>query len=94
MTGLCHKKYLKLTPPTEDDSRSAQIRILDALSDITEPVQFSMKALRQLSSVCASADWKITVSLSWDGCKWLITNLEAGDTASNLYGLADRKSVV
>lgn len=88
MTGLCHKKYLKLTPPTEDDSRSAQIRILDALSDITEPVQFSMKALRQLSSVCASADWKITVSLSWDGCKWLITNLEAGDTASNLYGLA------
>lgn len=47
-----------------------------------------MKALRQLSSVCASADWKITVSLSWDGCKWLITNLEAGDTASNLYGLA------
>ena len=49
MTGLCHKKYLKLTPPTEEDSRSAQVRILDELSDITDPVQFSMKALRQLS---------------------------------------------
>lgn len=28
MTGLCRKEYLELIPPTEDDSRSAQVRIL------------------------------------------------------------------
>lgn len=88
MTGLCRKEYLELIPPTEDDSRSAQVRIFDALAKLKEPIQFSVKSLRQLSAICQTADWKITVSLSWDGSRWLITNLEAGDTTSVLYGLA------
>ena len=88
MTGLCRKEYLELIPPTEDDSRSAQVRVSDALAKLNEPIHFSVKSLRQLSAVCQTADWKITVSLSWDGSRWLITNLEAGDTTSVLYGLA------
>lgn len=64
MTGLCRKEYLELIPPTEDDSRSAQVRIFDALAKLKEPIQFSVKSLRQLSAICQTADWKITVSLS------------------------------
>ena len=48
MTGLCRKEYLELIPPTEDDSRSAQVRIFDALAKLKEPIQFSVKSLRQL----------------------------------------------
>ena len=42
MTGLCRKEYLELIPPTEDDSRSAQVRIFDALAKLKEPIQFSL----------------------------------------------------
>ena len=51
MTGLCRKEYLELIPPTEDDSRSAQVRIFDALAKLKEPIQFSVKSLRQLSAI-------------------------------------------
>ena len=40
MTGLCRKEYLELIPPTEDDSRSAQVRVSDALAKLNEHTIF------------------------------------------------------
>ena len=46
--GISRKIYLELEPPTEEDSRSGQIRILDALKEQGIEGKMSLKAMRQL----------------------------------------------
>lgn len=76
--GLSLKLYLQLTPPTEEDSRSCQQRILDALLAEGIFARLSAAVLRSLYPVCGEADWKVTVSLAWDGLQWVAVKLEKG----------------
>lgn len=86
--GISHKEYLVLPAPSEDDSRSDQRRVLDALDELGYPACFSLFALRQLSAVCPRADWRITAALAWDGACWVVAALSAGDTTAQHYGYA------
>ena len=89
--GWSRKIFLCPDEPTEDDFRPDTERILDELrkSGIpdSEPVRFSLKALRSLYPLCPDAGWKFTVTLAYDGRGWEITRLEAGDTTTAHYGL-------
>ena len=90
MRGLSRKLYLDLSVPTEEDQRSDQQRILEALSaeGVKEGVHIPVRMLRQLYPLLDRAGWKITVSLSWNGEKWELVDIESGDTARQHYGLA------
>lgn len=44
--------------------------------------------MRKLHPLCERAAWKLTASLAWDGCRWEVAALEAGDTSRHHYGLA------
>lgn len=86
--GISKKIYLELDPPTEEDSRSGQNRILDALKEQGIEGKMSLKAIRQLYPICEEAEWKITVSLAWNGQIWEAVRLEAGDRTGEHYGMA------
>lgn len=88
MEGLSKKIYLELEIPTEEDSRSYQQRILDALEKFGVPAKMTLKVMRKLYPLCDSAQWKVTASLAWDGQGWLVVELEQGNTTENHYGLA------
>ncbi|MGI6057078.1 MAG: ASKHA domain-containing protein [Bilifractor sp.] len=87
-SGLSRKIFLKMNPPSEEDSRSSQTRILDALRTAGVSASFSAAALRQLYPLCDNAGWRVTASLGWNGTIWEILMLEAGDTEKSHYGLA------
>ncbi len=87
MNGLSHKIYLELTPPSPDDSVSDQMRIARALKEKWGEVVFPLSILRSLYPLCARADWRVTVTLGWDGSRWVIIRLEPGNTAASHYGL-------
>ena len=82
LNGISKKIYLTLIPPTEEDSRSYQVRIMDSLADQGLETRMSLSVMRKLYPLCDTSDWKITVSLAWDGVCWEIVNAEAGDTSN------------
>ncbi len=86
--GVTQKQYLELVPPTEEDARSSQMRILDALKEKGITASFTLPALQKLYPICDEADYNITVSLAWNGSIWQAVDLEAGDTAAEHYGYA------
>jgi len=88
MKRMSEKVYLQLPAPTEEDFRSSAQRITDALAAQYGKVRVPVQTLRKLYPLCQKADWKITVSLSWDGDGWVLVNVEAGDTAHRHWGLA------
>lgn len=88
MEGISKKIYLELEPPTEEDSRSGQARIMDALKERGLDTVMDIRVMRKLYPLCEDADWKVTVSLAWDGYRWVMTDLEAGDTGKRHFGLA------
>ena len=90
MEGLSKKIYLELSAPTEEDSRSDQQRILEALSaeGIEEQVHMPVHILRMIYPLVENAKWKITVSLGWNGENWEILDIEAGNQTGHHYGLA------
>lgn len=88
MKPMSVKIYLQLDAPTEEDFRSSDRRIKDALQDVYGDVTAPVRTLRKLYPLCQKADWKITVTLSRDGSGWQLVNVEAGDTTGKHYGLA------
>ena len=68
--GITQKQYLGLVPPTEEDARSSQMRILDALKEKGITASFTLPALQKLYPICDEADYNITVSLAWNGSIW------------------------
>ena len=88
MEGISKKLYLELTAPTENDSRSDKRRIEDALAEQGIKAILPLKSMRKLYPLCERAEWKITVSLAWDGENWKIVRLEEGDTTNRHYGYA------
>lgn len=85
--GITQKQYLGLVPPTEEDARSSQMRILDALKEKGITASFTLPALQKLYPICDEADYNITVSLAWNGSIWQAVDLEAGDTAAEHYAM-------
>ena len=85
MRGLSRKLYLDLSVPTEEDQRSDQQRILEALSaeGVKEEVHIPVRMLRQLYPLLDRAGWKITVSLSWNGEKWELVDIESCQVLSD-----------
>lgn len=88
MKSMSAKRYLCLTPPTEEDFRSSAQRITDSLREDYGAVTVPVQTLRKLYPLCQKADWKITVTLSRDGSAWRLVHVEAGDTTGAHYGLA------
>lgn len=92
--ALSKKIYLELDPPTEEDSRSYQKRVLDGLKELGIRAQFSLGVLRTLYPVCDRAGWRVTVSLAYGGMNvgdhelWSVVKVEEGDTTREHYGLA------
>ena len=50
--GITQKQYLELVPPTEEDARSSQMRILDALKEKGITASFTLPALQKLYPIC------------------------------------------
>ena len=73
--GITQKQYLGLVPPTEEDARSSQMRILDALKEKGITASFTLPALQKLYPICDEADYNITVSLAWNGSIWQVVDL-------------------
>ena len=44
--GITQKQYLGLVPPTEEDARSSQMRILDALKEKGITASFTLQRCR------------------------------------------------
>ena len=88
MDGLSRKIYLELPAPSEEDSVSAQQRILRALPAEFSGTKLDLGLLRKLDPLCSRAGWEITRSLAWDGECFHGVNAEAGNTAHCHYGIA------
>ena len=89
MAGLSEKVYLCLSMPTDEDSRSDQVRITQALQALGYTnITFSLPALQGLYPLCRNSDYKITVLLVKRELDWIVTGVQAGDTTAAHYGLA------
>ena len=88
MGPLSEKRYLMLDMPAEEDARSDQRRLLDALTPEFGPVEIPLGQLRRLYPLCRAAEGKVTAALAWDGARWRLTDLERGDASAWHYGLA------
>ena len=88
MKHMSEKIYLQLNGPTEEDFRSSAQRITDALQADYGQVRVPVQTLRKLYPMCQKAQWKITVTMAWDGDGWVLINAEPGDTSARHYGLA------
>ena len=88
--GLTQKIYLELNAPTEEDSVSYQLRILNALKEQGIAAHMSLGVLRSLYPLCDRAGWKLTVSLalaSRTACDYEGTMLQ-GDVALEDAGVS------
>ena len=89
MAALSEKIYLQLDMPTDEDSRSDQLRIRQALQALGyTDVTFSLPVLRKLYPLCRESNYHITVSLVARELDWAVTCVEPGDTRHKHYGLA------
>ena len=89
MQALSEKVYLQLDMPTDDDSRSDQIRIRQGLEALGyENVAFPLHVLAGLYPMCRDSGYQITVSLVRRELDWVVTQVEPGDTRQQHYGLA------
>ena len=89
MDSFSRKEYLSLKMPTEEVAVSDHRRIELALNTLGyEPVCFPVKILRKLYPLCRNAGFDITVTLVHRENNWVVTDVEAGDTTAQHYGLA------
>jgi len=89
MNGLSEKIYLKLQLPSEEYPSSDQKRILSALNALGyDNVHIPLPVLQKLYPLCRSTQFQVTVTLVCRDTDWVLTDLEAGDTTGQHYGLA------
>lgn len=89
MQNFSEKVFLTIEPPTEEDTRSNQERILQALSDCGYPnTKMPLKVLQSFYTVCQEAEYHVTATLVYQEDGWMITAIEPGDTRHIHYGLA------
>ncbi len=89
MKGMCEKIYLEMNPPTEEDARSDQLRLTQALAEQGyTPVRLTLRALRRLHGACLKGGYHITVSLVQTENEWTLATVENGDATGRCFGLA------
>lgn len=89
MKGFSRKEYLSLKMPTEEIPVSDQKRIELALHTLGyEHITFPLKVLRKLYPLCRDAGFDITVTMVQRELDWIVTDVAAGDTTAQHYGLA------
>ena len=86
--GISKKQVLKLSAPTEEDNRSDQVRILEALKERGYPARMTQTVLRKLYAACSEGEYEVTASLAWNGGEWYVVDLEPLDTTEKHYGIA------
>ena len=89
MEAISKKIFLSLKMPDEHAPISDAARIKLALDSLGyNPVSIPLSALKILYPLCRNADFDITVTMvrrEWD---WVLTEVEAGDTTKQHFGLA------
>ena len=89
MEAISKKIFLSLKMPDEHAPISDAARIKLALDSLGyNPVSIPLSVLNKLYPLCRNADFDITVTLvrrEWD---WVLTEVEAGDTTKQHFGLA------
>lgn len=89
MKGFSEKIFLIIEPPTEEDTRNYQRKIVQALeTQGYVNVKMPLKVLQRLLLVCKNGDYHVTVTLVYREDDWIITAVEEGDTRDSHYGLA------
>ena len=89
MAGISEKVFLQLDMPKDEDSRSDQLRIRQALEALGyENITFPLTTLAAMYPLCREAGYQITVSLVCRQPDWVVTGIESGDTTDRHYGLA------
>ena len=89
MEAISKKLFLSLKMPDENASISDAARIklaLDALG--YHHVSIPLHNLRKLYPLCRNADFDITVTLVRRELDWVLTEVAAGDTTKQHFGLA------
>lgn len=87
---LSTKIFLKLPPPTLEDTTSDLERIYRELAKsvtITN-LQTSLSNIKHLSKLLRESNWEITVTLGKYNDVTEITQIESGDTSKRNYGIA------
>ena len=89
MEAISKKIFLSLKMPEEHAPISDAARIKLALDSLGyNPVSIPLSVLKKLYPLCRNADFDITVTMvrrEWD---WVLTEVEAGDTTKQHFGLA------
>ena len=86
--GLGRKIYLELQPPAEEDARGDRERLLEELEAQGIRAALPLSVLRSLYPFCREAEGRVTAALGWQGEKWEVLGLEAGNTERSQYGAA------
>lgn len=87
---LVKKVYIKMPPPTLQDSLSDMERLFRELRKECGLTQFQidLEQLRQLPKLLREQDWKVTAMLSQCGSAADIIQIQSGDTSGSNYGVA------
>ena len=89
MKSFAEKVYLSMVPPTEEDARSCQLRVCEALAGCGYPgARLPLRTLQRLYDVCLAGEYRITATLVHCGGDWIVTSVEPGDARGMLCGLA------
>ena len=89
MEAISKKLFLSLKMPDENASISDAARIKLALDELGyHHVSIPLHNLRKLYPLCRNADFDITVTLVRRELDWVLTEVAAGDTTKQHFGLA------
>ena len=89
MQSFSEKVFLTIIPPTEEDAKSDDTRIRQALLEAGySKVSIPLHVLQGLYPMCRDCGYEITATLVAREEDWVITKVEPGDTRKEHYGLA------
>jgi uncharacterized 2Fe-2S/4Fe-4S cluster protein (DUF4445 family) len=87
---LVQKIWLRLPPPTLQDSLSDQSRLFREVQrrQPAEVMQMGLKVAQRLPGLLRESNWDVTCLLGWRGGTLELVQLEPGNTAEQNYGVA------
>jgi len=89
---LVSRIYLKLSPPSLDDSMADYERLCQSIMVKTgiplEKLTTNFTALKHLPAILRDSKWKVTVTLGYRGSTVEILEVQPGDVSANNYGVA------
>ncbi|MCQ5336642.1 MAG: ASKHA domain-containing protein [Candidatus Methanomethylicia archaeon] len=79
------KIYLEITPPSLNDPRGDDVRILDILSKLNiKNITINYEVARKMPKILRENNWKVTLTILNNE----IIDIEAGNTVDKCYGVA------